>query len=261
VVYALSLYCIMSGLPKLPSIPGIMYLSSGLLLLVVFVFLQRSAKFPLLNMNLLLKNKVFAFSNAAALINYSATFGVSFLLSLYLQHIKGFKADVTGMILIAQPVIMAVFSPLAGRFSDRIDPRILASAGMSFTSVGLIILATFSSHTGIALVIFSLIFLGFGFALFSSPNTNAVMSSVDKKYYGIASSTLSTMRMVGQMLSMGIVMMIISFLLGDRKVTTGNAHSYLVAMRIAFIIFAVLCVLGVFASLARGKSNNQAAHP
>ena len=252
-LYASSLFLIMTALPKLPAANGFLLLASGTILLLLFIIYQRRARFPLLNMDLFFRNRVFAFSNVAALINYSATFSVSFLLSLYLQHVRGFKADTTGLILILQAVVMAVFSPLAGRLSDRIDARILASVGMSFTSVGLIILATFNNNTELPIILFSLFFLGFGFALFSSPNTNAIMSAVEPRFYGVASSTTSTMRMVGQMLSMGIVMMIISFMLGDKMIGVDNAHDYLMAMKIAFLVFAVLCVTGVFASLARGK--------
>jgi len=126
----------------------------------------------------------------AALINYSATFAVAFFMSLYLQNIKGFDPQTAGLILVAQPVVMAAFSPVAGRLSDRIEPRIVASAGMAFTTAGLLLLSFLNVATAVEYIVASLIILGFGFALFSSPNVNAVMSSVEKKFYGVASATL-----------------------------------------------------------------------
>jgi hypothetical protein len=95
--------------------------------------------------------------------------------------------------------------------------------------------------------------LGLGFGLFSSPNTNAVMSSVDKRFYGVASATLGTMRMIGQMFSMGIAMLIFSIYIGKIQIAPQHYALFLKSVRTAFIVFAILCLGGIFASLARGK--------
>ena len=126
-------------------------------------------------------NTVFAFSNLAALVNYSATFAISFLLSLYLQYIKGFTPRTAGLVLIAQPVVMALFSPLAGRLSDRLEPRVVASLGMGLCAAGLFAFAWLGQTSGLGFIVVALVLVGFGFALFSSPNTNAIMGSVAKK--------------------------------------------------------------------------------
>ncbi|MBU1019972.1 MAG: MFS transporter, partial [Firmicutes bacterium] len=153
-------------------------------------------------------NRVFALSSLAALINYSATFAVTFLISLYLQYIKGLTPRDAGIILVAQPVMMALLSPLAGRLSDRIEPRIVASLGMLTTTVALLLFVFLDDFTATALVVGNLALLGVGLALFSSPNTNAIMSSVERRYYGIASGATGTMRLLGQMVSMGIATLI-----------------------------------------------------
>jgi len=208
---------------------------------------------PLLKIELFRENRVFAFSNLAALINYSATFAVGFFVSLYLQYLKGMSPRSAGLVLIAQPVMMTIFSPFAGRVSDKIEPRIVASLGMAISSLGLLLLAFLRADSRLVFVIAGLAVLGFGFALFSSPNTNAVMSSVEKKFYGVASATLGTMRLVGQTLSMGIAMLIFGVLVGRIQITAANQASFLQAVRTGFIIFAALCFAGVFASLARGN--------
>ncbi|MFQ6067642.1 MAG: MFS transporter, partial [bacterium] len=107
--------------------------------------------------------------------------------------------------------------------------------------------------TTLEFIVASLILLGFGFALFSSPNTNAVMSSVKKRFYGVASGTLGTMRLTGQMLSMGIVMLIFATYIGRVQITPEHYPLFLRSMKAAFPIFAFLCFGGIFASLARGK--------
>jgi len=174
-------------------------------------------------------------------------------LSYYLQFIRGLDPQQSGLVLIAQPVVMAVFSPVAGRLSDRIESRILASAGMAVASAGLLWLSFTGQGSHILLVIGALVVLGFGFALFSSPNTNAIMSAVEKRYYGVASATLGTMRLTGQMLSMGTAILIFTLFIGDAKVTAAVKDELQPAIRTAFIIFSAVCFLGVFASLARGR--------
>jgi MFS family permease len=221
--------------------------------MIAFVRWETKVEYPVLNISLFGNNRVFAFSNLAALINYSATSAISFLLSLYLQYTKGLTPQDAGLILVSQPVVMAIFSPLAGRLSDKIEPRIVASAGMTLTVVGLLLFTFLNSTTDLAFIIFSLVLLGFGFALFSSPNTNAVMSSVEKRFYGVASATLGTMRLTGQMLSMGIAMLVFALYLGRAQITPEKYPAFLTSTKTAFIIFAVLCFGGIFASLSRGK--------
>ncbi|MGA2368706.1 MAG: MFS transporter [Dehalococcoidia bacterium] len=254
VIYGLALLALMYGFTLLPDISGLVMVGLGLGGLVLFIFCENRIKNPVLNMELFKRSMVFSMSNLAALINYSATFAISFLLSLYLQYIKGYSPEISGLILVLQPVMMAVLSPIAGRLSDRIQPQLIATVGMAFTTVGLAMLIFLDQDTQLYFIMISLITVGLGFGLFSSPNTNAVMSAVDKNYYGVASGTLATMRLVGQMLSLGIVMLMFALFIGQVQITPANYPLFLVSSRMAFIVFAILCFGGIFASLARGKS-------
>jgi EmrB/QacA subfamily drug resistance transporter len=253
VLYSMSLIMLMYGLSLLPARAGIAFTLAGIGGAALFVFWEKKAMSPLLNMDLFSRNPAFAFSNLAALINYSATFAVTFLMSFYLQYIQGLTPGQAGMVLVSQPVVMAVFSPLAGRLSDKIEPRVVASVGMAFTAAGLFLFTFLGRETHLGFVIMGLILLGFGFALFSSPNTNAVMSSIDKRFYGVGSATIGTMRLTGQMLSMGIAMVIFSVHIGSASITPEYHPLFLAGMKTGFIIFSSLCVAGIFASLARGK--------
>jgi EmrB/QacA subfamily drug resistance transporter len=252
-LYSLSLTLIMYGVPLLTSRTGSWLVVLGLLGLAVFFRWEQRVEHPVLDVNLLRGNTVFTFSNLAALINYCATFAVTFLLSLYLQFTKGLGPRDAGLILVAQPLVMAAFSPVAGRLSDRIEPRTVASLGMAFTVLGLALLALLGEGTSLGFIVATLVILGFGFALFSSPNTNAVMSSVDRRFYGVASGTLGTMRLSGQMLSMGIATLIFALYLGRVRIAAANPASFLYSLKVAFAIFAILCFCGIFASLARGR--------
>ncbi len=249
---AVSLLVTMYGFSKLPETYAFGLVALGLIGIAGFVFYEMKLESPVVDMSLFISNSAFTFSNLAALINYAATFAVTFLLSLYLQNVKGYQPQEAGTILMAQPVVQAIFSPLAGRLSDRIQPRKVASVGMAFTLLGLVALVFIRIDTPLYLIIGVLMFLGFGFALFSSPNTNAIMSSVERRYYGVASAMTGTMRQIGMMVSMGIVMMIMALILGQGEIKAESLPQFISSMKISLIIFAVMCLGGIFASLARG---------
>jgi len=208
-----------------------------------------------LNMHLFLENRVFAFSNLAALINYSATYAVTFLLSLYLQIVKGFPADYAGLILVAQPATQAIFSPLAGNLSDRLDPGLVASAGMGLTAIGLFLLTFIEVDSTIAFILACLLLLGVGFGIFSSPNMNAIISSVDKRSYGVASGMVGTMRLLGQMLSMGLAMTIFALFIGKEQLEQATLPAFVQSVHISFVIFFILCIIGTIFSVIRGKNS------
>ncbi|MFA5323979.1 MAG: MFS transporter [Smithella sp.] len=255
-LYGIALFAIMYGFSQLPSLSAGFLIGTGVVLLALFIFQQLKSPFPLLDIHLFIHNKVFAFSNLAALINYSATFVINFLLSLYLQNIKLLTPAEAGLILVAAPVMQALISPFAGRLSDRFEPQIIASIGMALTVIGLILLIFLNNDTSTNYVLTCLVILGIGFALFSSPNTNATMSSVENKYYGIASATLGTMRLTGQMFSMGITMLVFAVILGNHPISAANHLLFLKSNKLIFSILSVICCGGIFASLARGKMHN-----
>ncbi len=253
IIYGAAVIATMYGFSVLPEIKGAILIAAGLAGILIFAFYEMRVPFPVLDIRLLTKNRVFALSNLSALINYSATFAVTFLLSLDLQYTKGFTPQHAGIILVAQPVVQAIISPVAGRLSDRIEPRIVASAGMALTSFGLFLLIFLKETTPIWYLIICLLVLGAGFGLFSSPNTNAIMSSVDKRFYGVASGMNGTMRLLGQMLSMGIAMMIFAVVIGPVEITPEYYARFISSLHYAFILFTILCIIGAFASLVRGK--------
>jgi len=252
-LYGLALFGLMFGFSKLPSAAGWIFLASGTFLGTIFVIFERKTKNPVFDIRLILRNRIFAFSGMAALINYSATSAVGFFVSLYLQYLKGFDAREAGLIMISQPIAMTLLSPVAGRLSDKHDPGKIASLGMGFTAAGLIALCFLTPDTPISTIVILLTVLGIGFGLFSSPNSNAIMSSVEKRYLGVASGVVGTMRMVGQMFSMGIAMMLISLFIGNQTINPATHTGFISGMKTGFVIFAALSLLGIFASLARNR--------
>ena len=254
IIYLLSMSAFMFGFSRLPETSAIILTSAGFLGLIVFSMVEMKVEFPIFNIRLFASNRLFAFSNLAALINCATTAAITFLLSLYLQYIKGLSPRDAGMVLITQPVLMAIVASISGRLSDRHDPRILASAGMGVIVTGLLMLTFLSADTSLGRLVVILAIVGFGFGLFSSPNTNAIMGSVDRKFLGIASATVGTMRLTGQMMSMGIATLILQLFVGNESISDANAAGFMSSMRTTFVVFVVLCILGIFSSLARGKS-------
>ena len=251
-LYASAILALVYGATRLPSTLGIVLLLSGLLLLYIFIRHQMAARFPVFDVQLFAGNKTFAYSSLAALLNYSATFAVTFLLSLYLQYLKGMSPQTAGSVLMAQPIVMAVLSPIAGRFSDRIEPRLLATAGMIITVIGVALFSMLQPDTETYLIVANLILLGTGFALFSSPNMSAIMGAVEKRHYGLASGTVATMRLLGQMFSMAMATVVLTLIVGRQAINPGNYDLFLRSIHTVFLISAVLCLSGVYFSWCRG---------
>jgi MFS family permease len=254
ILYGLSIASLMYGVSVIFTIQGKVLIAVGAVLVPLFLWREKKASYPLFDMSLLSHNRVFAFSSMAALIHYAATSAVAFFLSLYLQYMKGLGARDAGFVLMASPIMMALLSSSAGKLSDRYNPGVLASLGMGLTSMGLVVLAFISERTSVALIVGTLAIMGIGFALFSSPNSNAIMSSVEKRQLGNASGMLGTMRNVGQTSSMAIALLLLALYMGRESIQPSNYALFMNSMKTGFVIFLVLCILGVMASLARNKS-------
>lgn len=231
---------------------GIYLFISGLVALAIFIWMQLGSSSPMLNMNIFRGNRVFTLSNLASMIHYSATFAISFLMSLYLQVSCGLTPSQAGLFILLQPVMMAVLSPKAGALSDRIDPGKVASVGMAINCVCLVFMSFLGDGSPLWQVGLTLIFIGIGFALFSSPNNNAIMGAVEPKFYGTASSMLATMRTFGQAMSMAIVTILMDYF-AVGAMDSGNHVIFLSAMSYCYVLFAILCAIGIVASLARNK--------
>lgn len=248
-IWAVALSVLLIGFSYLPGPAGIVLIAAGVVGLVLFFWRETRAEDPILNLDLLRRNRVFAFSNAAAFINYSATFAMTFLLSLYLQYNRGLNAQTAGFVLVTGTFLQTAFSPVAGRLSDKVDARIVASAGMAACVAGLFAFTFLSDTTPWWYIIVFLCLLGTGFAFFAVPITHTVMTSVEQRYVGVAGATLATMRVTGQSFSQGIATLVLAIVVGRHVIDTVDYPNLLTSVRATFAIFAALSVIGVAASL------------
>lgn len=253
VIYALSIVGLCLGVSVLPKLISLVFIIPGILGIVIFFYHAKHDEHPIFDVRLFFTNRVFTLSCLAALILYTATFANVVLISLYLQYLKGFSASIAGLFMMIQPLTMAIFSPMAGRLSDRVEPRVIASSGMVLTAAGLSMLAMLNGVSSTYYLTGALVTTGLGFSFFSSPNTNAIMSAVEKRYYGSASGSIATMRVLGQMSSMILVTLIFALYIGQVQIQPANYGDLQLAIHVCFIIAACLCVPGFIFSLSRGR--------
>lgn len=252
-VFVVSMTLLLYGFTKIPAVHGIILVVVGILGILAFVWRERKTVSPLLDLDLFRSNPIFVYSNIAMLIKYCAAFAISFLMSVFLQYIKGFTPQIAGLILVTTSAVIVIASPVAGRLSDKFEARKVAALGMALSLISLLLLIFLNADTALWLIIVILAISGLGVSFFASPNTNAIMGSVDRKFFGVAAGTQGSMRSTGMMLSMGIVMILFSVIIGKAGITPETYPEFLTSMRLAFIIFAVLCFAGIFIQLGGGR--------
>ena len=253
IIYILMIVCLIYGFTDL-SVKSYAWaiLAGGLILGVIFVRVELKSSSPVINMRMF-RDRTFSFSNVAALLNYGATFAISYLLSIYLQHVKGFDSQTAGLLLIVQPVVMAILSPKTGKMSDKIPAYKMASLGMAICAVCLGALTFLREDTPLAFIVIVQIILGIGFALFSSPNTKAIMERVKAEDYGVANSIVATMRNLGQSYSMAIVTIVVGVIMGSESLHSTDAATLVKVTHIVFLINVILCIGATFLSMMRSK--------
>lgn len=253
VIFGAMIVPMMYGLSILPSGQGFWFISAGLICGAVFIKWELKVDTPILEIKLFRENRVFSFSILSAFIFYSGVFAVSFLLSLYLQYIKGFTPQQAGFVLVSQPVFQAFLSPLAGRLVDRVKPRLLSLIGMFSTTLGIFSFALINVNTNLLVILSGLFLVGIGWAFFISTNMNDAIGSVDTKYYGTVSGMIATIRQIGMMFSIALTMFIFSLFMGSVQVTPEYFGLFLKSVKMAFLFLGVLCFTGLLILIFTGK--------
>ena len=252
ILFVISVILLMYGISSLrQGRVSLFILGSGIASFIVFIYRESKARNPLVDLKIFRDNPSFLLLNLAAMINYGANFVMSYMLSVYLQIIKGMTSQLAGVILVTNTAVMAVLSPYMGKLSDRLSPSKLSALGMSLCAASLFIFSGLTQDTSTAKIIFTLALSGAGLALFSAPNTNAVMSCVKKEDYGVASCILSTMRSMGHSSAMALATAIIGLYMGTESMTSAQPDSIMTTVHVIFSLFAALCILGIFMAIRR----------
>jgi predicted MFS family arabinose efflux permease len=231
----------------------VILLVAGLAGLAFFVWWELRARSPIVSFSLFRNNRVFTFSNLTAFISYASVWAYTYLMSLYLQFIKGLNAQTAGLVLIVGVVLQMLIAPFGGRLSDRIEPRWVASFGMGLCVLGLLLFSFLTSTTPYWYIMLALCLVGLGYAFFSAPNQSSIMGSVEPRYIGFASACISMVRMVGMAVSVAAATLVMALIVGRHDIAPADYPHLLTAIRLSFAIFTGLCTLSVVASLVRGR--------
>ena len=256
ILYGIGILAFIYGFTTLTTTNGLLITIIGIVMLIIFGAYELRQKSPVFNMNLF-KNKKFTSSNIAALCSYIAVMVITTILNYHFQYVRGWNAQMSGLILIITPIIMAIMAPNAGKLSDRIHPQKLAAIGMAIATVAMLILTFLTRDTPLYLVVVAMILQGFGMGLFSSPNMNAIMSSVPPKDAPPASASQATMRTIGQTMSLGLLTLVFAWVMGSLELAPQYASMIVQASQTICLICTVACVLAVFASLVGIRSSDK----
>ena len=256
VLYSMGILLFIYGFTTLVSMNGLVLTLLGIILLVLFGWYELGLDSPVFNMKLF-RNKKFTSSNIAALCGYLAIMVITTILNYHFQYVRGWNAQMSGLILIVTPLVMAVIAPNAGKLSDRIHPQKLAALGMGITSVSLLILVFLTGDTPVYVVVLSMLLEGVGMGLFSSPNMNAIMSSVPPGDAPTASASQATMRTIGQTMSLGLLTLVFAWIMGNLEISVRYAGLIVGSSQIVCLVCTVFCVVAVFVSLVGIRSGDE----
>ena len=256
IIITLSIIFILVGFTYLPALFAIVLVVIGIACMVLFVRIERKARYPVLDLNVFKGNRPFVFSNFATMFNYIAMASIAFFASLYLQYIKGLSPQTTGLILLVQPVVITVFAVISGRLSDRIEPQIIASTGMLFTVIAMVLFYFVNERTDIVSFMFFLALVGLSQGLFTTPNINAIMSSVDVKFLGAASGTQATMRGAGMVIGLGIATIAFGHFIGNVQMSPEYYPAFLTSMKVCFLVASITAFAGMFSQYIGRRINS-----
>jgi len=217
---------------------------AAIALLVSFIAIERRSASPMLDLTLF-HNRVFSAASASALMNYVCTYAVLFVVPFLLIQGRGLDTRHAGLLMTAQPIVMALVAPLAGAWSDRIGSRILATAGMLVLTVGLLLLGTFAPNASLPMLALALAVIGVGIGLFTTPNNSALMGAAPPHRQGIASGVLASSRNVGMVLGVGLAGAVFTTILargGDGALAHGVALTMFVAAGVALVGAAIASI-------------------
>lgn len=252
-VFLAALTALMLGLNKgagwgwsSPQVLGL--LVGALLLLVVFIHIERSTTAPMLDLSLF-RIPLFSTATLSAILNYVCVYSITFLMPFYLIQGRGFNPAQAGLLLTVQPILMAITAPISGALSDRIGSRLPGMLGMGVLAGGMVLLSFLDSDSGLWMVVLGLAVVGFGTGTFISPNTSALMGAAPRARQGIASGVQGAARNFGMVLGIGLAGAILTTHLARN--TSDALYS---GIGQGFLAAAGIAVLGIVSSAFKNET-------
>jgi MFS family permease len=212
----------------------------------------------------LFRNRRYAFSVAAALLQSLAVFAVQFLIVFYLQGVRAYSPLTAAFLILPMPVVTAVLGPLSGRLADRVGGAIPATLGLLLQGAALVVLMTLTPTTPYWALAIALTLMGTGSGFFWPANTSTTMSAAPSNRLGVASATLNTLRNVGMIFSFAIALAVTAasmppaveaavFLGTVGHLDPAISLAFTDGMRHAFLASGLICVFAILCSIVRGS--------
>lgn len=158
----------------------------------------------------LFAKRFFAMAIFSSMLSFAVLFMVLVLTPFYLDRILGFSSDRIGYVMMAVPLSVFIVSPVAGHLHDRVGAKIVATAGLLCCFAGLCWLITLHSESTAFDVAIRLALLGFGQAMFLSPNSASTLAGVPQKKVGVTAGMLATARNFGMVLGAALAGLLFS---------------------------------------------------
>ena len=253
VLFAVAMITLIYGFSVIPGLMGFLCIGGSLVLFTVFILYEKRVASPIFDVNLLFGNRKFLLAGNAAMLGYSITAGMMYVMPIFIQSIMGYTPLVTGMVYVGAALCQVIFSIIAGRLSDRATAGYISAAGLVVAVISLVLFLGITTTTSLFIIAGLMMVLYTGMAFFGTPNTYAIMGSVPVEKHGMAAGTIATLRRFGNQFSIAIPMMVFSVILGNVILTNVEIPDFLVSFRIIVGIFVVLTVIGIACSVLQEK--------
>lgn len=234
----------MTGLSVIGKTAGLIALPAGIACLSVFLVRERRSANPLIPRDLLGSRNLIRAASTNAIFNASA-FGVTFILSLYLQYVAGFDAGMAGLLLLISQGLLIFLGPFTGRLSDRYPPPLVAAVGAGINAIGMFMLVLLSPDSSLALVIASLVLNGLGLALVMPAVVKWALLQVRREEYGVVTGLSETARLSGIGISNAVVIVLFSLIMGTAAVSPETIPQFIGAARACVIVYGVIGITGM----------------
>ncbi|MFT7388250.1 MAG: EmrB/QacA subfamily drug resistance transporter [Candidatus Endobugula sp.] len=254
VIFAVFASALVYGLSVLPSLLGVLMLGLSVISLTLFIVHQSRSRRPLIRVQMFRESRVFSMSLATSLLMYASNFPLIFLMSLYLQYVKGFSPSQAGQIILLQALSMAIMAPFSGKLADKFEPRIIATLGCVIVACGLFALSLMSTNTSATYIAGSLLLIGLGFGLFSTPNNNAIMGATLPNEVGVASASVSLSRTIGNLIGMSLVNLMVHYYIGDAQLSQAQNPALVLTVEMALNMSLAFVLVACLASWCRGRT-------
>jgi EmrB/QacA subfamily drug resistance transporter len=253
-IFAVFSATLVYGLSILPHIFGMVLLVVSAISLALFILHQSRSRRPLIRVQMFRESRVFSMSLTTSLLMYASNFPLLFLMSLYLQFVKGLSPSHAGQVILVQALSMAVIAPFSGKLADKFQPRLVATLGCVIVACGLLVLSLMNTQTSVTYITSSLLLIGLGFGLFSTPNNNAIMGGVKRHEVGAASASMNLSRTLGNLFGMSLVNLMVHYYLGDAQFTQEQNPALIQTVEMALNMSLAFVVIACLMSAFRGRS-------